>query len=136
MRSRAAFQDAPVFSEPDEDLLVCALALDESRGADGVLATNDIRSIADLKGRSVAVLRGSLQQFYLERPARERPASARPTSRSSICPPRMPPQAFMMREVDAAVTYEPWLTPGENTAHGHLLTDTLGAARADHRLPG
>jgi NitT/TauT family transport system substrate-binding protein len=33
-------------------------------------------------------------------------------------------QAFMMQEVDAAVTYEPWLTPGKTTAHGHLLTDS------------
>ena len=36
-----------------------------SRGGDGILATKDIQSIADLKGRSVAVSRGSLQQFYL-----------------------------------------------------------------------
>ena len=30
----------------------------------------------------------------------------------------------MMQEVDAAVTYEPWLTPGKNVEHGHLLTDS------------
>jgi NitT/TauT family transport system substrate-binding protein len=33
-------------------------------------------------------------------------------------------EAFMMQEVDAAVTYEPWLTAGKNTGHGHLLTDS------------
>ena len=29
-----------------------------------------------------------------------------------------------MQEVDAAVTWEPYLSEGRNVAHGHLLTDT------------
>jgi NitT/TauT family transport system substrate-binding protein len=29
--------------------------------------------------------------------------------------------AFLMREVDAAVTWQPWLTQGEQSEHGHLL---------------
>jgi NitT/TauT family transport system substrate-binding protein len=33
-------------------------------------------------------------------------------------------EAFMLQEVDAAVTWEPYLTQGRNVAHGHLLTDT------------
>jgi NitT/TauT family transport system substrate-binding protein len=33
-------------------------------------------------------------------------------------------EAFMMKEVDAAVTYEPWLTAGRKAEHGHLLTDS------------
>ena len=32
--------------------------------------------------------------------------------------------AFLMQEVDAAVTWEPWLTQGKEAAHGHLLADT------------
>jgi NitT/TauT family transport system substrate-binding protein len=85
----AAFQDAPVFSDPDEPSLVCVLMRDESRGADGILATRDIQSIADLKGRSVAVLHGSVSHFYLSVLLTEA-ASLRPTSRSSTCPRRMP----------------------------------------------
>jgi hypothetical protein len=34
---------------------VCFLGLVESLGGDGILATRDIRSIADLKGRPVSV---------------------------------------------------------------------------------
>ena len=30
----------------------------------------------------------------------------------------------MLGEVDAAVTWEPYLTQGRSVAHGHLLTDT------------
>ena len=51
----AGTQDVLTFAEPDEDLLVCVLPLDESRGGDGILAIKEIQSIADLKGRSVAV---------------------------------------------------------------------------------
>ena len=43
------------FSEPDEDPLLCVLVNDDSRGADGIVANKDIRSIADLKGKMVAV---------------------------------------------------------------------------------
>jgi NitT/TauT family transport system substrate-binding protein len=32
--------------------------------------------------------------------------------------------AFLMQEVDAAVTAEPWLTHGEQSEHGHLLADS------------
>jgi NitT/TauT family transport system substrate-binding protein len=33
-------------------------------------------------------------------------------------------EAFMLQEVDAAVTYEPWLTQGKTTEHGHILADS------------
>jgi NitT/TauT family transport system substrate-binding protein len=57
-----ALLDAPAFSEPDEPL-VCALVMDDSQGADGIVASKDIQSIADLKGRSVAALRGAYLSF-------------------------------------------------------------------------
>ena len=53
-----------------------------------------------------------------------RSASARRTSTSSILPADKAAEAFMMQEVDAAVTWEPYLTEGRNVAHGHLLTDS------------
>jgi hypothetical protein len=54
-----------IFAEPDEDLLQCVLVTDDSRGADGIVGNSDIRSIAELKGRTVAVPVGSSNQFYL-----------------------------------------------------------------------
>jgi NitT/TauT family transport system substrate-binding protein len=58
-------QDAAVFAAPGEEPLVCVLAMDDSRGADGIVAASDIRTIADLEGRSVGVLRGGIPHFYL-----------------------------------------------------------------------
>jgi NitT/TauT family transport system substrate-binding protein len=119
----AGTQDVLTFAEPDQDLLVCVLPLDESRGGDGILATKDIQSIADLKGKSVAVLRGSLQQFYLAILLKEAGLSEADIEIVDI-PSDDAAEAFMMQEVDAAVTYEPWLTQGRQAAHGHLLTDS------------
>jgi NitT/TauT family transport system substrate-binding protein len=102
---------------------VCVLPLDESRGGDGILATKDIQSIADLNGKSVAVLRGSLQQFYLAILLKEAGLSEADIEVVDL-PSDDAAEAFMMQEVDAAVTYEPWLTQGRQAAHGHLLTDS------------
>ena len=119
----AGTQDVLTFADPDEDLLVCVLPLDEFRGGDGILATKDIRSIADLEGRSVAVPRGSLQQFYLAILLKEVGLSEADIEVVDL-PAEDAGEAFMMQEVDAAVTFEPWLTPGKSVEHGHLLTDT------------
>jgi NitT/TauT family transport system substrate-binding protein len=119
----AGTQDVLTFSEPDEDLLVCVLPLDESRGGDGILATKDIQTVADLEGKSVAVLRGSLQQFYLAILLKEVGLTEADLEVVDL-PADASAEAFMMGEVDAAVTYEPWLTQGRQAAHGHLLTDS------------
>jgi hypothetical protein len=42
-------QDAPAYSEPDEGPLVCVLALDDDRGGTGIVATKEVRTVADLK---------------------------------------------------------------------------------------
>src|SRR5471030_2223650 len=40
-------------------------ALDESYGGDGVVVSNGINSLQDLKGKAVAVNEGSVSQFWL-----------------------------------------------------------------------
>ena len=50
--------------DPDQPF-VCVMALTESLGADGIVANNDIRSIADLKGKVVAFAERTVSQFYL-----------------------------------------------------------------------
>jgi NitT/TauT family transport system substrate-binding protein len=102
---------------------VCVLPLDESRGGDGILAIKEIQSIADLKGRSVAVSRGSLQQFYLAILLKQVGLSEADVEVVDLSADTSA-EAFMIKEVDAAVTYEPWLTTGRKSEHGHLLTDS------------
>lgn len=118
-----AFQDAPAFSDPGAGPVVCVLMMDESRGADGVLAIKDVRTMADLEGRSVAVLHGSVSHFYLSVLLREVGLTQADIEVVDLSAEDAG-QAFLLQEVDVAVTWEPWLTQGRQTEHGHLLTDT------------
>jgi NitT/TauT family transport system substrate-binding protein len=120
---QGAFQDALVFSEPNEEPWVCVLALDDSRGADGVLATTDIQTIAELKGRTVAATRDGLPGFYLNLLLRNAGLGADDVKTIDLSSEDAA-QAFLLREVDAAVTYDPYLSEAEQAGYGHLLTDS------------
>jgi NitT/TauT family transport system substrate-binding protein len=112
-----------IFSEPGDDPLLCVLVNDDTRGADGIVANKDIRSVADLRGKTVAVPFGSTSQFYLNTLLKE--ADLREADLEVVHLQRdQGGEAFLLQEVDAAVTFEPWLTQAKNAEHGHLLTDT------------
>jgi NitT/TauT family transport system substrate-binding protein len=78
-------------NEPDEEALACVLMLDDSRGGDGILATNDIQTIADLKGRSVAFGTGA-SRSSTSTSCSGKLASVRPTSKSSTCAAKRRPK--------------------------------------------
>jgi NitT/TauT family transport system substrate-binding protein len=118
-----ALPDAPQAFQPDEKPLVCVLALDDSQGSDGVLASKSIRKMADLKGKSVAFLKDSLQQFYLNVLLREVGLSEADIDAVDLSAEDAM-QAFPLQEVDAVVTQDPFLAQGKEAEHGHLLTDS------------
>jgi NitT/TauT family transport system substrate-binding protein len=119
-----SLQDIVLFAEPGEEPLQCVLVLDDSRGADGIAANKDIRSIAALKGKRVAVALDSSMQFYLNLLLREAGLSEADLGEVVDLWGDEAAEAFLLREVDAAVTWEPDLTPAKNAPHGHLLFDT------------
>ena len=121
--AQGAFQDPAVFTEPNEEPWKCVLALDESRGADGVLADTDIRTIAQLKGRTVAASKDGLPGFYLSLLLRDAGVSVDDVEIIDLSSEDAA-QAFLLQEVDAAVTYEPYLSEARRAVHGHLLTDS------------
>jgi NitT/TauT family transport system substrate-binding protein len=106
-----------------EQPYACVFTLTESLGADGIVATTDIRSIADLEGRSVAFAGRTVSQFYLNVLLKEAGLSQADIEHVEMSGDDAG-NAFLMREVDAAVSWEPWLTQGKEAAHGHLLADT------------
>ena len=61
----AAIQEVVACSGPGEEPLACVLVLDDCGGGDRILATKDIRTMAGLKGRSVAFGDRGLSQFYV-----------------------------------------------------------------------
>jgi NitT/TauT family transport system substrate-binding protein len=115
--------DAAAFSRPGEEPLACVLVLDDDVGGTGILATKDIRSLTELEGRSVASLQGSTSQFYLNVLLAKAGLTESDleivdlTAEDAVT-------AFLLGEVDAAVTWEPWFSQGKAAGHGHVLTDT------------
>ncbi len=98
-------------------------AIADSRGGDGIIANNDIETVADLKGKTVAVQPGGSRQFYLNALLRE--AGLTETDIATVAKaPGEAGLAFERAEVDAAVTWQPWLSRTEKMEHGGVLTDT------------
>ncbi len=97
-------------------------ALSDSRGGDGIVATTDIADLAALKGRRVAVEHGSSRQFFLN--ALLRPAGLAESDLDTVSlPPGEAGRAFERGEVDAAVTWQPWLDRAAAMEGGHVLAD-------------
>ncbi|HEY3917673.1 MAG TPA: ABC transporter substrate-binding protein [Stellaceae bacterium] len=99
------------------------IATDDSRGGDGIVATTDVKTVADLKGKTVAVDKGSVSQFYLDvllAKARLHESDLfllNLTAKDAV-------GAFLAKKVDAAVTWEPWLSQGKGAANGHVVVDS------------
>jgi NitT/TauT family transport system substrate-binding protein len=83
-------------------LLVAA----ESRGADAVLAHGDVTSLADLKGRRVAVQVNSASAYLLRRALKTGGVDVSDIEVVNV-PPDRHRSAFLDREFDAVVTAEP-----------------------------
>jgi NitT/TauT family transport system substrate-binding protein len=99
------------------------VAIDDSDGGDGIVAKKDITSIADLKGKKVAVDDGSVSDFYLNVLLTK--AGLKESDLQTVNMTAADAgSAFVAGRVDAAVTWEPWLSRGKATDFGHLLTDS------------
>jgi NitT/TauT family transport system substrate-binding protein len=98
-------------------------AIDDSKGGDGIVANKDIETVADLEGKSVAYAEGSVSQFYLGVLLKEAGLSLDDVETQNMTAGDAG-AAFVAERVDAAVTWEPWLTRGQQAEHGHLLVDS------------
>ncbi|EPD51354.1 ABC transporter substrate-binding protein [Paenisporosarcina sp. FSL H8-0542] len=96
--------------------------LDDSYGGDGILVKSDINDVKDLKGKQVAFEVGSTSQM-LALTALEQGG----LTEDDITVVQMSAgdagAAFAAGKVDAAVTWEPWLTKGAE-ANGKVLLTT------------
>ena len=99
------------------------VAIDDSDGGDGIVAKKSITSIAELKGKRVAVDEGSVSDFYLNVLLAK--AGLKESDLNVVNMTAADAGgAFVAGRVDAAVTWEPWLSRGKTTSFGHLLVDS------------
>jgi NitT/TauT family transport system substrate-binding protein len=88
---------------------VILLVLDESRGADVVLARPEIKSLAELKGKRIAVEVSAVETYTLTRALQHAGLTVKDVTPVSL-PMEKHLEAFQSGEVDAVVTYEPMRT--------------------------
>lgn len=103
---------------------VCVLKIDESYGGDGIVVNKEVETIADLKGKTVAFPRGLAGHFFLLHLMKEHNMKS-----SDIVEQHMEAgaaaSAFIANKIDAAVTWEPFLTEAGKTEHGKVLFTTV-----------
>jgi NitT/TauT family transport system substrate-binding protein len=111
-----------LYYKPDLQIQA-VLALDTSSGGDGIVAKKDIKSVADLKGRTVAYNPGSVSDFYLNYVLQEAGLTIADVQAVSMKQDDAG-AALVAGKVDAAVTWEPWLSKAKEAPDGQVLTDS------------
>jgi NitT/TauT family transport system substrate-binding protein len=100
--------------------------LDKSHGADGMAVRNDIGSIAELKGKTVAASApGTAPYFTLAWFLKENGLTVKDVSVVNL-EPAAAAQAFIAGQGDAAMTYEPYLSAVRDKPEaGKIIATTL-----------
>jgi NitT/TauT family transport system substrate-binding protein len=103
--------------------ITAVLPMDYSAGADGIVAMKSIKTIADLRGKKVAFEAGSYAEFYVTYVLRE--AGLKMADIRGVNMKGSDAGAAMLAgRVDAAMTWEPWLSKAKQAPHAHLLHDS------------
>lgn len=97
------------------------LVTDESCGSDGMVVTESINTAADLKGKKVAYARATPSQFLLYKILKEQGLTFNSIKQTVVNDPSLAAQAFLGGSVDAAVTWEPFLTEVKERKKGKIL---------------
>ena len=97
------------------------LALDYSNGGDGVVSLKEYNSLADLKGKNVAIdTTGGASLFWFNYMLKDQGLTMDDFNITNMGAGDAG-TAFVAGQVDAAVTWEPWLTNAQNTDFGKVL---------------
>ncbi|MDN3016346.1 ABC transporter substrate-binding protein [Paenibacillus sp. BSR1-1] len=96
--------------------------LDDSHGGDGILVKNNINSVKDLKGKTVAFEVGSTSHMLALQALKQGGLTEKDVQVVQMSAGDAG-AAFAAGKVDAAVTWEPWLTKGSQ-ANGKVLLTT------------
>ncbi len=100
--------------------------LDKSYGADGLAVRSDVKSFADLKGKTIGVdAPGTAPYFGLAWMLKKNGMTIKDVKTTTLSP-QAAAQAFVSGQNDAAMTYEPYLsTVRQNPEKGKILATTL-----------
>jgi len=112
--------DLLVLSREEQVPSVTVMQVDESNGADGIVATNDIKTVHDLKGKQIAAQKNFVGESFLYYTLAKNgmsPSDVKVVDMESGAAGA----AFAAGQVNAAVTFEPWLSKAKERPDGHVL---------------
>ncbi|WP_147821962.1 ABC transporter substrate-binding protein [Salidesulfovibrio onnuriiensis] len=98
-------------------------AMDESAGADGIIAVREIKAVSDLKGQAIGLDKSSSSYFFLltalqKAGLEEKDVTIHEMEASDAG------TAFIAGRLDAAITWEPWLSKVSTREGGHVLASS------------
>lgn len=99
------------------------MQIDYSNGADGIVATDKFKSIQDLRGQKIAVQKNFVSEALLDYLLKKNGLSTKDVSVIDM-EAGAAGAAFVSGQVDAAVTFEPWLSKAKERRGGHILASS------------
>ncbi|HJQ25460.1 MAG TPA: ABC transporter substrate-binding protein [Blastocatellia bacterium] len=97
---------------------------DFSFGGDGIIAKEGIQTVADLKGKRVACAEGLPSHFFLLLVLRKQGLGPQDITFVPADDGSQAAQLFTSGRVDAAVTWDPWISKAGSLTGGHVLITT------------
>lgn len=97
---------------------------DYSYGGDGIIASSAIKTVADLKGKRIACAEGLPSHFFLLLVMRKEGMGPKDFTLVPADDGSQAAQLFTSGSVDAAVTWDPWISKAESLTNGHVLITT------------
>ncbi|QCJ40635.1 aliphatic sulfonate ABC transporter substrate-binding protein [Bacillus sp. S3] len=116
--------DSHVVTAASDLPVVQVVALDDSYGGDGIVANKQIKSLKDLVGKTVAVQTdGGASFFWFLYQLNQEGINFKDIKAQNMTAGDAG-AAFVANKVDAAVTWEPWLSKAKETTFGSVLTSS------------
>jgi NitT/TauT family transport system substrate-binding protein len=100
------------------------LGIDRSAGGDGIVAKKSITTVKQLRGRTVAVAGGTVSEFFFDYVLHQNGMTIKDVKIRDMPDSSVAGSTFAAGRVDAAVTWEPWLTRAAHTSFGHILVSS------------
>ncbi|HEV7892050.1 MAG TPA: ABC transporter substrate-binding protein [Pyrinomonadaceae bacterium] len=97
---------------------------DFSYGGDGIIASDSIKTVADLRGKRIACAEGLPSHFFLLLVMRKEGMGPKDFTLVPADDGSQAAQLFTSGRVDAAVTWDPWISKAESLTSGHVLITT------------
>jgi NitT/TauT family transport system substrate-binding protein len=103
---------------------------DFSFGGDGIIASDAIKTVADLKGKRIACAEGLPSHFFLLLVLSRQHLGPKDFTFVPADDGSQAALMFTSGRVDAAVTWDPWISKAESLTKGHVLITTRDIPRA------